>query len=383
MEAVGPEILIGAPEITEGEYVQLVRGNLIPLYVVLVGLTWVLHDFFVTIEDEVRYIWPQRWHFSKAMYFWIRYYTILLLAFDAIQIHVFSMPGITSDGLCIAMDTIIRVVGAVSLWSVEIIMQLRVYALYNCSKRIALTNFLFFLASIAAFMWILVVNHSHRAAVIADVIRLPLPGCPDVHSGIEWAQWVPATVFEGYLFLFALVRAIRATMDETRRGIHASRKYSLLSLVLRDNVVYFLAVTVLLVFNNLMVVNVTGIPWFSYGPFHAAIGILTTRMLLNLRKATAFEIEGTTARDDDDGSEVDTLDFGHGVAVVSTVQLATQHKWLDINFDFEKGMGEVFGSEASSVVSRRDDESEMEFSVDPRTYYGKRKKGEDSPTWPV
>nr|GAT47985.1 predicted protein [Mycena chlorophos] len=421
MEAVGPEILVGAPEITEGEYVQLVRGNLIPLYVVLVGLTWVLHDFFLTIEDEVcapsttlstgsftpdsrfgtfGYVdsshiahWltkqqPQRWHFSKAMYFWIRYYTIFLLVFDAIQIHVFSMPGITSDGLCIAMDTIIRVVGAVSLWSVEIIMQLRVYALYNCSKRIALTNFLFFLASIAAFMWILIVNHSHRAAVIADVIRLPLPGCPDVHSGIEWAQWVPATVFEGYLFLFALVRAIRATMDETRRGIHASRKYSLLSLVLRDNVVYFLAVTVLLVFNNLMVVNVTGIPWFSYGPFHAAVGILTTRMLLNLRKATAFEIEGTTARDDDD-SEVDTrrpmstLDFGHGAAAVRTAQLATQHKWLDINFDFEKGMGDVFGSEASSVVSRRDDESEMEFSVDPRTYYGKRKKGEDSPTWPV
>lgn len=38
---------------------------------------------------------------------------------------------------CVAMDSVIRIVGAISLWSVEIIMQLRVYALYKCSKRVS------------------------------------------------------------------------------------------------------------------------------------------------------------------------------------------------------------------------------------------------------
>lgn len=105
------------------------------------------------------------------------------------------------------MDTIIRVVGAVSLWSVEIIMQLRVYALYSCSKRVRLfpvlliqhisvtqvaaINLVLFVGSIIGFMWILIYNHSRRASVIASVIHLGLPGCPSVHSGIEWAQWVP------------------------------------------------------------------------------------------------------------------------------------------------------------------------------------------------
>ncbi|KAJ6559889.1 hypothetical protein B0H19DRAFT_1069609 [Mycena capillaripes] len=84
----------------------------------------------------------------------IRYYSISLLLFDAIQIHVFARPAITSNNVCncililsqypahfccgascVAMDTIIRVVGAVSFWDVEITMQLRVYALYDCSKR--------------------------------------------------------------------------------------------------------------------------------------------------------------------------------------------------------------------------------------------------------
>jgi hypothetical protein len=51
--------------------------------------------------------------------------------------HVFEpIVGLISWPSCVAMDTIIRVVGAISLWSVEIIMQLRVYALYSCSKRV-------------------------------------------------------------------------------------------------------------------------------------------------------------------------------------------------------------------------------------------------------
>ncbi|KIJ24290.1 hypothetical protein M422DRAFT_274983 [Sphaerobolus stellatus SS14] len=41
----------------------------------------------------------------------------------------------------------------------------------------------------------------------------------------------------------------------------------------------------LLVFNNLMVVGITKIPWFSYSPFHAAMEIITSRMIINLYKA--------------------------------------------------------------------------------------------------
>ncbi|KAJ6509129.1 hypothetical protein DFH09DRAFT_1050261 [Mycena vulgaris] len=268
------------------QFIPLVIGSLIPLHVVLAGLTWILHDYFVTLEDEIRYIWPQRLSFSKLMFFWIRYYSIALLLFDVIQIHVFARPGITNNNLCVAMDTIIRVVGAVSLWSVEIIMQLRVYAIYGCSKRIAAINLVLFAGSIVGFMWILIFNHSRRADVIANVIHLPLPGCPSVHSGIEFAQWIPATVYEGILFGFALFKTFQSTIVSLRKD----SKMSLYTLLLRDNILYFFGITALLVFNNLMVVSLTHIPWFSYGPFHAAVGIMTSRMLINLRKATSDDV---------------------------------------------------------------------------------------------
>ncbi|KAJ7681975.1 hypothetical protein DFH06DRAFT_971612 [Mycena polygramma] len=263
------------------DFIPLVIANLIPLHVVLAALTWILHDYIVTLEDEVRTL-PQRRSFSKFMFFWIRYYSIALLLFDAVQIHVFALPGVPSNNLCVAMDTVIRVVGAISLWSVEIVMQLRIYALYDRSKRIAALNLALFICSIGAFIAILVFNHSKRASVIAGDIHLPLPGCPAVHSGLEWAQWVPATIFELILFALALFK----TCDSTLRSLRKDAKLPLHTLLLRDSVLYFFGIACVLIFNNVRT-TLTHIPWFSYGPFHAAVGIMTTRMLINLRKATS------------------------------------------------------------------------------------------------
>ncbi|KIJ40401.1 hypothetical protein M422DRAFT_173732, partial [Sphaerobolus stellatus SS14] len=142
-------------------------------------------------NSQIRYVWPHQWNFGKILYIWIRYYGITLLIFDVTQIHLFTRPGITSDTVCVAMDSIIRVVGAILLWSIEIVMQLRIYALYNRSWKVAAINFFLFMVSIAGFTWILVHNALRRHAVIAAAIHLPLPGCPSIHTGIEWAQWVP------------------------------------------------------------------------------------------------------------------------------------------------------------------------------------------------
>ncbi|KAH9916593.1 uncharacterized protein BXZ73DRAFT_53718 [Epithele typhae] len=260
----------------------------IPLYTSLASLTWVLHDYLVTVRDEARYIWVSSafqtgpWNTGKFLFFWIRYYTIMLAVFDVAQIHSFSRfrPSLTT---CVVMDAMIRVVGAISLWAIEIIMQLRIYALFHCSKRVAMVNAVLFLASIGVFLWILIHNGLGRAAVIKDAKALPIPGCPVVHTGIEWAQWVPATAFEGVLFAFAIYTSVESMLERKRTG---ERKSGLFSVVLEDNIVYFFGITCILVFNNLMVVNVTHIPWFSYGPFHAATGIMTARMLIHLRKAS-------------------------------------------------------------------------------------------------
>lgn len=37
---------------------------------------------------------------------------------------------------CVAFDMILRISGAIALWAIEIIMQLRIYALFGCSRKV-------------------------------------------------------------------------------------------------------------------------------------------------------------------------------------------------------------------------------------------------------
>ena len=41
---------------------------------------------------------------------------------------------------CVAFDMILRIAGAIALWAIEIIMQLRVYALFGCSRKVCFSN---------------------------------------------------------------------------------------------------------------------------------------------------------------------------------------------------------------------------------------------------
>jgi len=270
------------------EFVRLYRASLIPLRVIAPCLVWVLHDYFVTVEDEIRYVWSQRAGLGKYMFFFIRYYTILLLVFDVAQIHSFAIKGVPNESLCVAFDPTICIVGAISLWSVEIMMQIRIFALYGRSKKVAVFNGCFFMLTIIAFSWLIVHNIRRRPAQIASAMKFPIPGCPTVHGGLQWTLWFPATVFEVNLFGFALFKSVRSL--SFRRKLN--KRLPLIHLLLQDNIMYFFGITCVLILNNLMTLPSSGIPWFSFGPFHAAIGIMTSRMYIHLRK---FSVKVTNA----------------------------------------------------------------------------------------
>ncbi|TEB18924.1 hypothetical protein FA13DRAFT_1744961, partial [Coprinellus micaceus] len=257
-------------------FIGLYSANLIPLRVVLASLTWVIYDYFETLEDEIRYIWTQKFGIGKFAYLFIRYYTILLLVFDTVQVHIFAVPGVTSRQVCLIMDPTIRVVGAISLWAIEIVMQLRVYALFNCSRKVAIFNGALFTLSIAAFVVLL---------IIADAMRFPLLGCPAINHGPgKWAQWIPATVFEVFLLGFVVYKSIGALSMRAHLKVRAS----LNEVLLGDNILYFFGfhpVVWLRVRSDLrhLIVRRSS-HLFHRRPFHAAMGIMTTRMLMHLKK---------------------------------------------------------------------------------------------------
>jgi hypothetical protein len=196
--------------------------------------------------------------------------------------------GVPSDFLCVLIDPITRLAGAISLWSIEVIMQIRIYALYNRSKKVAFANGILFIISIGIFLWIMIVNTNRRQAMIAEAVHLPLPGCPVINGGTQWALWIPATVFELVLFVLALYKGAVSIAARVK----LNNRMSLTTFLIQDNVLYFLGVSCLLIFNNLMAVGATRIPWFGFGPFHAALGIMTARMMIHLRKFSVDTLDG-------------------------------------------------------------------------------------------
>jgi len=245
----------------------------------------------LTLDDEVKYVWKQKRNLGKMLFFWVRYYTLVLLLFDVLQIHLYSQPGFPNTYRCVLIDPVTRLAGALSLWGVEIYMQLRIYALFNRSKKVALFNLVVFIISIGLFLWLMVLNALRRGAMIASAIHLPLPGCPTINGGLQWTLWIPPSVFEIILFAFALQKAIASS---TAR-IKLNGRFSLTAVLLGDHIIYFIGITILLILNNLMAVSATHIPWFSMAPFHALLGIATSRIMITFYKfADTASVAGQT-----------------------------------------------------------------------------------------
>ncbi|KAK2460163.1 hypothetical protein APHAL10511_007842 [Amanita phalloides] len=258
---------------SEGQFISLFKSSLVPAYVILVALTWLFYDYLITFDEEVRFVWPQRWNRGKISFLFVRYYTIGLLVLNVAQIHLFTHPGYATNTSCVAFDLILRIMGAIALWAIEIIIQLRIYALFRCSRKIAIFNVVLFFCSICAFLGVTIYSGIQRKKLIATAIHLPLPGCPVINGGIQWAEWIPATIYEAILFGFALFKHVQGSQRGSLKSAGMARK-TLTDILINDNMWYFFGVAFVLMFNNLMVAGKTHIPWFSFGQVSSDKGVL-------------------------------------------------------------------------------------------------------------
>ncbi|TEB18587.1 hypothetical protein FA13DRAFT_1803360 [Coprinellus micaceus] len=130
--------------------------------------------------------------------------------------------------------------GAISLWAIEVIMQVRIYALYDCSKKVSALCKTASADLICSMPGRRYLTHFYLASLIASAIRLPLPGCPAINGGTGWALWLPASGFEFILFAFVVYKSVRSLALKIRIG---DRK-SLGAILIADNIYYFLGITV-------------------------------------------------------------------------------------------------------------------------------------------
>lgn len=101
------------------------------------SLAFLIYDWLLGLESEVQHIWmqPQKRVF-KCLYIYFRYFSLLIQATHPGLVE-YLVGSHDSPSFCLAWSIYASLVGQVHVTAVEMVLAVRVYALFNRSRRIA------------------------------------------------------------------------------------------------------------------------------------------------------------------------------------------------------------------------------------------------------
>jgi len=123
--------------------VELLRTN---DYVSLIILTAILYDYVLMFSREVDYIWHKPWSWVSTMYVLVRYCGLSWAIFGGYLSGSSFVPGQLK--LCTALFLVAVWDILIFLAAADLVMILRVYAMWNRSKRILYILLFFYVAQI-------------------------------------------------------------------------------------------------------------------------------------------------------------------------------------------------------------------------------------------
>ncbi|KAJ7624812.1 hypothetical protein FB45DRAFT_924267 [Roridomyces roridus] len=243
-------------------------------YAQLASSAIIVFDHIITLDQEVDLIWKSSWSMGKILFIINRYYTLTSVIPTitdsvrlSVRLHFFRWQGWT---------------GLIACMIAEVILQMRLYALYFLDRRVLALMVTMFIASSATSAAIMGTALSRISAVSS-----PLPGIITfcAPSGIPpwfYAFWIPILAFESLMCALALYRGFqtfRASEPAFQSGRH------LVAILIRDSVLYFL-VMFATYFTNMLIwvsapMNLIEIPVAFSVALSCCLG---NRMIFNVRE---------------------------------------------------------------------------------------------------
>ncbi|KAH7922530.1 hypothetical protein BV22DRAFT_1037361 [Leucogyrophana mollusca] len=251
----------------------------------LVPCVLVVYDHLLTLDGEVEYIWTKPFSFASILYLLVRYAGDAMTILDAAA-YLNLSPSLEFCNIFIYLQGWpISAIG----WCMQIILQLRVYALYNRSNRVLIFTILCYIAEIAS-----TAVFMGRPSTDVVVMNEVLPGVglcttSSVPSSFD-DFWYPVMLFEGILCALALwagithIRELRGLGSEG--AIQGFRPGRVIEVFVRDNVFYFVCTSVICSV-NVAVWQTLGENWFEIpaGFTFVAEVIMGCRLVLRMRES--------------------------------------------------------------------------------------------------
>ncbi|KAF9514523.1 hypothetical protein BS47DRAFT_877774 [Hydnum rufescens UP504] len=223
------------------------------------GLVILIYDYFLTLSDEIKYIWPSKW-------------TLVKIRFPYEPIHLPGGPH-KFPNKCIRLH--IRC---------PVLLAVRVHALWGARRSIGIALGIAFVCSTAATLIAATTSASRvsRTVVVIKDLKICIPGVPLPRS--YFVVWLPSLLFETTAFLMTMHKVIWPLGKEV---------HSIASLILRDGVMYFATIFSACLANMILFIHQD--PTVTYSGLFLLMGLgsaMVSRMTLNLR---TWRTEGTEA----------------------------------------------------------------------------------------
>ncbi|KAI5991092.1 hypothetical protein F5J12DRAFT_470548 [Pisolithus orientalis] len=222
-----------------------------------------VYDYLISVDQEVEQIWKRPRTTTTILYLILRYFGTLC-----------GWPA------CFLV------------WLVQIILQMRLSALYNRSRKVLLLMGSAFLVEILAMIAILI-----TANLTSGTSNEPIPGvkiCTNEDtSNSFYVFWLPILCFEFLLCSLAVRAGIQRSRDEISFMALSNRVF-LFDVLIKGNVGYFLVIFLVGVMNAVMW-GVLSPEWVEIpeGFPHAVAVIAGCRLILHIRHAATPTSEDT------------------------------------------------------------------------------------------
>ncbi|KAH7925258.1 hypothetical protein BV22DRAFT_1119664 [Leucogyrophana mollusca] len=251
--------------ITAGYDMQLVR------YLGGVSAAILIHDYLLTFDHEVTYIWRGPWSLVKIIYLFSRYMPFI----DTPLVIVFRdfLSGLSND-TCHTMLGLISWLYVAGMTLTELILVIRTWAVWGRNKWIALV---LFIHSITSFV---VVSYSTYQYVksLKFTVMPEFHGCFGIAaSSILMVNWALFMVMESiYLSLMLINVYIVYKRDQNITELY--------KVLLHDGVAYFAILFVLSALNLIIVTTQTELSSLLATPVRVIHSVLAARMVLHIRE---------------------------------------------------------------------------------------------------
>lgn len=246
-------------------------------YLSAAGYVLLLYDYFLTLPEEVKLIWPTPWSLVKALFLINRYSVPIFLTINSWEMSGFSGPHSTT--FCRRWVPIEGYAEIASLGISNFLLLLRVHALYGRSRKVFM-----FLGAFYILTYISILATATLALVhmIPHLTYSPLAGICTVPEKPVTLQaiWAAPLGFEILVFGMTLYKCLEHAKSQ-------QLQIPLLHTLYRDGFLYFLVIVVIRILNlSLWIVAPASLIYLGLYFIWALITLLISRLLLNLRNVS-------------------------------------------------------------------------------------------------